>query len=282
MVAFRDADGAEQLEAPTRLGRLRLDVAPRHVGLAVGPLAVTITDEFVTLEEQARRRPRRRSLRRTGPLVVARDVPHEDLGLWMVVGTAGGGGAMRRVFGVAPAELFAEDGLTALRALDRLSARLRQALSRPGDRARRAYEFGRGVDKVLVVDEGDALVVYARRLFGDVARRVGEVWADGTVVLPGRRDDRRVKVHHRFGFAVTGDHVRFLSPDGDDLGRLSLPWITSEDRLELARRFGEFIDGGRALDEPSAPGRARRDGRRLLGRAVGRMRLHRLVPWKLR
>ena len=34
MGAFRSIDGTEVLEAPTRDGTLRLEVAPRHVALA--------------------------------------------------------------------------------------------------------------------------------------------------------------------------------------------------------------------------------------------------------
>lgn len=117
----------------------------------------------------------------------------------------------------------------------------------------RAFEVGRGLDKVLVVDHGDRLVVYVRRLFRDRARRVLEVNADGTVVLPARAGDRRFAVRDRYGVTVTGDLVRFMDPVGTDLGRVALPWIEPEDRLELARRFGLMVErAGRAFPEEPA------------------------------
>lgn len=238
MAAFRDSDDAEVLEAPTRDGVLRLEVAPRHVALALRAMQVAITEEFVTVTERLRKRVKRYSERLGGTLVVARDVPHEDVGLWLETGPH----RVRRIFGVEPHDLIADDGLTALRSLDRLYSRLRQVLSPHARGARRAFEIGRGVDKVLVVEFDDRLVVYARRLFRDTARRIVELHADGTVVLPGRHVEQRVSVRERFGVTVTGDYVRFIDRMGNDLGRVHLPWIDSEDRLELARRFGEMVE----------------------------------------
>ena len=36
--------------------------------------------------------------------------------------------------------------------------------------------------------------------------------------------------------------IRFLDREGTDLGRVRLPWIEPEDRVELARRFGEMVE----------------------------------------
>ena len=40
---------------------------------------------------------------------------------------------------------------------------------------------------------------------------------------------------------VRGDYVRFADPEGIDLGRVSIPWIDSEDRHEIARRIGQLV-----------------------------------------
>lgn len=248
MGAFRIAEGAEILEAPTQAGTLRLEVAPRHVVLALRATQVAITEEFVTITDRLRRRVRRRSERLGGALVVARDVPHEDLGLWLEVEPH----AMRQIFGTAPHDLIAPDGLSALRALDRLATRLRQVLARHARGARRGFEVGRGLDKVLITDHGDRMVVYARRLFRDQARRVCEVHADGTVLLPRRGGDLRFRICERYGVTVTGDFVRFMDPSGTDLGRVALPWIDPEDRLEVARRLGAMVERGAAqVAEPA-------------------------------
>lgn len=254
MGAYRTADDAEVLEAPTREGLLRLEVAPRHVALALRAVQVAITDEFVTITERLRRRIKRRSERLGGPLVVARDVPREDVGLWLEVEP----GTVRRIFGAAPHDLIAADGLSALRALDRLSGRLRQVLGPHGRGARRAWEIGPGLDKVLVVEHDDHIVVYARRLFRDRARRVVEVHADGTVIIPRASrtwphratGEDRFRIHERWGVTVTGDLLRFIDRAGNDLGQVAFHWIEPEDRLELARRFGDYIERGRAAAEP--------------------------------
>jgi hypothetical protein len=243
MGAFRTADGSEVLEAPTREGVLKLEIAPRHVTLAIARLQVVVTEEFVSVTETRGSKVRRASERLAGSLVVARDVPHEDLALWLEREDK----TMQRLFGVEPHDLIAEDGLVALRALDRLASRLKQALSPYHHGFRRAFEVGRGLDKVLVLDDDERMVVYARRLFRDGARRVLEVHADGGVVVPGRTRDARFRVRDRFGITVTGDRVRFLDPEGTDLGRVALPWIEPEDRIELARRFGEMVE--RSLPE---------------------------------
>jgi hypothetical protein len=238
MGAFRIAEGAEVLEAQTHQGVLRLEVAPRHVVLALRALQVAITEEFVTVTEQLRKKVRRTSERLAGTLVVARDVPHEDLGLWLQVGPQ----AMRRIFGADPRHLIADDGLAALRTLDKLSARLRQVLDPYARGVRRAHEVGRGLDKVLVLDYGDRMVVYARRLFRDSARRVIELHAGGKVRVPGRHGDQEFAIRERYGFTVTGDVIRCIDRQGTDLGRVALPWIDPEDRQELARRFGEMVE----------------------------------------
>jgi hypothetical protein len=39
-----------------------------------------------------------------------------------------------------------------------------------------------------------------------------------------------------------GDYVRFADPQGADLARVSISWLSPEDRGELARRLGQLID----------------------------------------
>lgn len=238
-MAFRTSDDAEVLEAPTREGTLRLEVAPRHVALALKAVQVAITEEFVTITEQVRRKVKRYSERLGGTLVVARDVPHYDVGIWLETEP----NAVRRIFGAAPHDLYASDGLGALRSLDRLFGRLRQVLMPHARGARRAFEVGRGLDKVLVVDFEDRVVVYCRRLFRDAARRILEVHADGTIIIPnGRHGDHTFKIRERYGVTVTGDFIRFIDRAGNDLGRVALHWVDPEDRLELARQFGQVVE----------------------------------------
>lgn len=248
-MAYRD-DAADGLEAPTAEGVLRIELGPRAVKLTVAHRTVHIVDKVATLlEHRSKKRDKRVSVAITGRLVVARDVPHEDLGLWIELD-----GGMRRIFGVEPINLLEPDGLPALALLDRLAYQLRLALAEHAGDIRRAVEIGRGLDKVLLADHGDRYVVYARRLFRDRARRALEIYDDGRVVIaegiagPGKTE---VVIRSRFGVTVRGDYVRFAAPDGKDLARVSIPWIGPEDRDELARRIGQLVDHGRASDARS-------------------------------
>ncbi len=245
-VAYRD-DSGDALEAPTGEGFLRLECGPRTVKLTVDNRTLHVVEQHVTILEQRRKKVRRESFK-IGRLVVARDVPHEDLGVWIELP-----GGMRRIFGVEPVSLLEQGGLMALSALDRLAQRLRVALAEYAGNIRRAVEIGRGLDKVLLADHGDHFAIYARRLFRDRARLALEIHEDGRIVIPTGRSKNKTKdkpkdkpievtVRSRFGVTVFGDYIRFAAPDGTDLARVSIPWISPEDRRELARRIGQLID----------------------------------------
>ena len=156
-MAYRD-DAGHKLEAPTAAGMLRLEIGPRTLKIGVAARSLHVVEQTVTLFEH-RRKDRRTSYRIAGGLVVARDVPHEDLGIWLALP-----GGMRRIFGVEPVSLLEPEGLPALAALDKLVHRLRAELADHTGEVRRAVEIGRGLDKVLLADHGDQFCIYARRL----------------------------------------------------------------------------------------------------------------------
>ena len=214
---------------------MRLESALRDVKITVANRTLHVIDDLATVLEHRRSKTKRESFRIDGRLVVARDVPHEDLGVWVELP-----GGMRRIFGVEPVSLLEPGGLDALAALDRVAIQLRTALADYQKDIYRAVEIGRGLDKVLLADHGDRYVLYARRLFRDRARFALVIYDDGRVILPGKRVE--VTVRSKFGVMVTGDYLRFVSPDGRDLARLSIPWIMPEDRDELARRIGQLVD----------------------------------------
>lgn len=249
-VAYRD-DTGDVCEAPTAEGTLRVEFAPRHVRLAVASRSIEISDAFVTLVEHHRKhaaKDKRSSVRIADRVIVARDVPREDVGVWVEVEPKGPRAGIRRIFGVEPVNLLEPAGLPALGALDRLAQRLRHALAHLAPDVRRAFEIGSaasgGLDKVLIIDRGDRWVVYARRLFRDRARLVMTIHDDGRILVRDGRGDgtREIAVQSRHGITVVGDYVRFADPQGVDLAKVSIPWITPEDRLELARRIGQLVD----------------------------------------
>lgn len=241
MTAYRDGDGHGSIEAPTRTGTLSLTIGPRELRLALEPRSLSLQGEVFCLEDGQRRRAGsgKKASERLGSrrLLVARDVPREDLGVWLELDDGG----MRRVFGAEPLDPDTEDGLAALRALDALAARLRQALAgRAGD-VRRAIEVGRGLDKALLLDDGARLVLYKRELFRDRARRACEVHRDGAVAVVGPDGEQRVIVRDRHAISVAGEAIRFADPTRVEPVRVAVPWVSREDREELARRFGERV-----------------------------------------
>jgi hypothetical protein len=241
-VAYRD-DAAEVLEAPTAEGTLRIELGPRATRLSVANRTLHVVGRVATVVEHRKPKQRRQSFAIDGRLVTARDVPHEDLGVWLELEPrVGRRTGMRRIFGVEPASTLEPGGLAALALLDRAAHRLRAALGELAGDVVRAVEIGRGLDKVLVADHGDRFAVYARRLFRDRARLAAEIHTDGRVVVLDGARRREVTVRSRFGVTVVGDYVRFADPDGEDLARFAIPWIGPEDRRELARRIGQLVD----------------------------------------
>jgi hypothetical protein len=244
-VAYRD-DAGDRLEAPTAEGTLSAKLSARDVALSVGNRTLIVADRIATLIEHHKKRAakdKRLSIELPGILVVARDVPREDLGIWIEIDPKDPARCgMQRIFGVEPSSLLEEGGLAALAALDHLVQRLRTELApRAGD-IRRAIEIGRGADKVLVADHGDRYVVYARRLFRDRARVAMAIHDDGRVVIPDGKTSKEIAVRSQHGVTVWGDYIRFADPDGTDLAKVAIPWIAPEDRRELARRIGQLVD----------------------------------------
>ncbi|MBA3464649.1 MAG: hypothetical protein H0T46_32250 [Deltaproteobacteria bacterium] len=244
-MAYRD-DAGDGLEAPTADGTLSAELAPHAIKLSVGSRTLHIADKFATVIEHHKRRASRDhrvSLKIEGCLVVARDVPHEDLGVWIEVDPkVPARVGMRRIFGVEPVNLMEPGGLSALASLDRLAARLRTELAQHAGKIRRAIEIGRGLDKVLVADHGDRFVVYARRLFRDRARFAMSIHDDGRIVIPAKKGTAEITVKSQHGVTVWGDYIRFADPHGTDLAKVSIPWIEPEDRNELARRIGQLVN----------------------------------------
>lgn len=236
-MAYRGDDGGQTLEAPTGEGDARATFAASRVELAVAGRTLHIEDRVVTLTDAKQRRV---AIKLLGSLVIARDVPREDIGIWVELPSPGGT-AWRRVFGLEPVSLFDPNGLAALKRLDNLAQRLRAYLTHLAGDVTRAIEIGRGLDKVLLADHGDRYVIYARRLFRDRARFALAIYRDGRVVVPDGKELRQFRVTSRFGITVRGDYVRFADPQGTDLGRVAIPWIAAEDRDEIARRLGQLV-----------------------------------------
>jgi hypothetical protein len=260
-VAYRD-DAGDACEAPTAEGTLRAELTGGSVRLAITGRSLHVTDRFATVIQHHSgnaAKDRRTSIAIAGLLLIARDALREGIGVWIEVEPGTPRGGFRRIFGVEPHSLLEPGGLGALAALDRLAQRVRQALAHLAPEVRRATEIGSpasgGLDKVLAVDHGERVVVYARGLFRDRARFAMAIHDDGRIAVRGGRGgpDREVAVRSRHGVTVVGDYIRFADPHGVDLARVSIPWLSPEDRAELAQRIGQRIDREAASDgEPAA------------------------------
>ena len=122
-MAYRGDDANLVFEAPTAKGPLRMELAPRQITLSSGGRTLQITDQLVTIGEAKNQE----SLRIPGRLLVARDVPHDDLAVWIELADKQPG--MRRIFGVEPLPLLEPGGLEALERLDALFHQLRAAVA---------------------------------------------------------------------------------------------------------------------------------------------------------
>ena len=257
---YREAVAAEIVEAPTREGTAALEVAPRHTLLKVGEqLTLSVTERFASVTRVVRNKPRKRSLRlQDARLLVARAVPTDDIGIWHEHKP----GVVTRLFGLHKHTLDSGTDLDELeqqwRSLERLVNHLTRALQTHSNGVERAIEVGVGADRVLVMDFGDRLLFHVRRLFRERQRKAFEVHRDGTiVVLPSatpndsatvgrllgriRREPTRFVCRFRYGVSTSGDYIRFVGEEGDDLGRISLPWVRPEDRTQLARIITDAI-----------------------------------------
>ncbi|HUS65965.1 MAG TPA: hypothetical protein VMZ28_15540 [Kofleriaceae bacterium] len=241
MSAYRDPPTVPSSAAPSREGPVRLESGPQHVRLELGPRwRLTVSGKGAVWTQRRRRGERARELP-LGParLWVARAHPTRDLAVWYESAP----GVAFRLGGVRPVDFFAHlDPLAAWRALDRLAAEVVQALAPWSGGVTDATELGRGEQRVLLTTMPDRLVVHARPIFRERPRRVLEVCADGTLVLPGRRGDRRARVSSRLAVNALGDRIGFADEQDRLVASLWLPWLEPEDRTELARRFGELVD----------------------------------------
>jgi hypothetical protein len=237
---YRELAGTEVVEAPTKDGPARLLIGPRHVFLEIpGRLRISVTDKWMTVVGSDRtRRARPRSVRMADRrLVVARAVPTEDIALWY----EGRPGVMSRLVSLRPLQLLDTAALNAWQKLDRLARELRLALAPFGGGARSGFEFGRGQHRVLLSTDGEGMVVYARPLFRERPRRTLEVRSDGTVLVRAGDIDQSIVCNSRDAVTVLGDRIRFESADGRVVATVWLPWISVEDRTELARRLGDLV-----------------------------------------
>ncbi len=255
MAPYREADANEILEVSAREGQVRLELGPRHFRLDVGErLKLSVAEDFATvIKIQSKRRRKQRSLRLgQARLLMARGVPTNDIGLWYETRP----GEVQRVIGFRPPELLDNDAMRAWHVVDRMAQRLRLLLGPHGHGVQRAIEVGDGADRVLIMDLGDSLEFYVRRLFRERARRAMTVYRDGTVVLVVKGAERRVLCHSRYGVTVIGDYIRFADPSGDDLGALPIPWVTREDRLFVMNLIGQLVDHSSGHSSGPSPGQS--------------------------
>lgn len=248
---YREADASERFEVAAREGLARLELGPHWFRLDMGErLVLSVAEDFATLVKMQRRRRRKQRSLRLGEarLLMARGVPTNDIGIWYVGAT----GVAERLIGLRPPELLDDAAMRAWHVVDRMAQRLRVVLAPHSLGVERAIEVGQGADRVLMVDLGDGIEIYVRRLFREWPRRAMTVHRDGTVVLALKKGERRIQCRSRYGVTVIGDYIRFADPTGEDLGALSVPWVTPEDRRFLVHIIGQLIDAS----GPFGPGGA--------------------------
>jgi len=247
---YRRDVGCQVVDAPTRRGGLRLEIAPKHVQLDIdGVLNLTVHDQFLTWIDLTPAKRRRFSLRRRQPkkrsvrledrhLLVARSHLTEELSLWLEERA----GIFRRIVGMEPVILLDAEALSAWRALDRLARALSERLEPYAGQVQKVTEFGRGQHRVLLIDYAEHVDICARPVFRERQRPVFRVFNDGLVRnLKGKGQEGRCV--SRYSVTVGGDSIRFDQVDGERAAELHLPWVSTEDRAEIAQRLRTRVDG---------------------------------------
>jgi hypothetical protein len=256
-MAYRGEDAGDILEAPTAGGAVSVNLGPNRLSIAIGSLSLHLAERTATVTELVgkRKRLRRTSYALTG-IIYARGYPRDDIGLWIEakqdLEKQQPRANLRRIFGIEPVSLLEPTGLRALAKLETVASRLRTAVDDYAGAANlwfaRGTEIGAGhpLDKVLFADYGDHHAIYARKLFRDRARLLATVHPkDSRVVVFDAKATHEVSLTSRFGVTIRGDYIRFADKHGTDLARISVPWVSSEDREELARRIGQLVHRSR-------------------------------------
>jgi hypothetical protein len=252
---FRDGRAESRQRALTRDGEARLIDAPGSIVVESPCLErLAVARRFVVVERFHPRRPERPPKRLSLPLagrflVAARSHPTRDLGVWIEERT----GVARRIFGLRQVDLSSDDPMAAWQQLDELTSALERALRSRGIDAPRAVEVGRGGHRVLMIDRGDRMTVYARPIFRERPRLIAELTAAGGVTIGrGRRRASGKTFPSRFAIVASGDWILVASAGGGPDLAIFLPWISEVDRGEIARRFGELVERP-ATAERAAP-----------------------------
>ena len=230
MAPYRALPGPEVLEAWTRVGKakLGLESAITHLELPKR-VKLSITESYLMIH--AGRKPRRLPLSETRVLV-ARAFPTGSVALWCERA-----GVAQRLAGLEPPPLLDSQALDAARALDRLGERLEHALAPLSGKASRTVEYGRGGHRVLLVRREDALLLFVRPIFREHPRLALEVRTDGTVFAGANK----VTCTSRYLVLVRGDFLTFDATEGNGRASVWLPWISPDDRAELASVFGDLV-----------------------------------------
>jgi hypothetical protein len=227
-MAYRD-DATGALTARAAEGELRAELGPT-ITVGLGDRRLRVTDRFASVTERDKQLE---SFELATPLVVARDPVYDDLGVWTIDAQSA-----RRVFGARPRSTLEPDGLDDLRRFEDVARRIRSGLAPHAGDVVRASEHGRvPLDKVLLVDRGDRVELFARKLFKDRARLVVALHPERRVRVEGVE----VMLGSQYSITVRGDLLRFADETGTDRAHVALPWLAAEERQEIARRLAAAV-----------------------------------------
>jgi hypothetical protein len=227
-MAYRD-DATGALTARAADGELRAELGPT-VTVGLGDRQLRVTDRFASVTERDKQLE---SFELATPLVVARDPVYDALGVWTIDSQSA-----RRVFGARPRSTLEPDGLDDLRRFEDVARRIRSGLAPYARDVVRASEHGRvALDKVLMIERGDRVELFARKLFKERARLVVALHPDRRVVVEGIE----VTLGSPYSITVRGDLLRFADETGTDRAQVALPWLAAEERQEVARRLAAVV-----------------------------------------
>jgi len=224
--------------APTRAGIIKVEFTGMEVHIHMDQrLVLTIAHGFVTRIRYVFGRARSHSMSlRNARILMAKGIPRGGVTLWY----AHESGKIEKLLELLPVNKLDRASLRAAYALDDLIQELQEGI--PGEDMAMAREYGQDSNRVILAEYHNGIELFVRPLMHKYHRRVCQVFDDGVIRIPHKNGNKEIRSFFRYMLSVTGDRIHFANSEGDDLNTLWLPWISAEDRENLAVQFAEQLN----------------------------------------
>ena len=115
--------------------------------------------------------------------------------------------------------------------------------------------MGVGQHRILYLKNGKSIKIVGRRIFRERHELILELFFDSLVHHAGHQKFLTQKISDgaNIDLLLTGDRIRMVNQEGDDIYALFLPWISLEDRRDIAQKLQCFFDESRPHEKVARP-----------------------------